>query len=69
MISVETVTERLYALLRTNPRFADGGHDKELIAKYLEVYHGHVIPSTVLAAIPSFETIRRARQKFTAEVR
>jgi hypothetical protein len=59
MIWVETVAERLDALFRRNPSLADGEHDKELIAKYLEVYHGHVIPPTVLAAIPSFETIRR----------
>lgn len=64
-----TVAENLEALFRRFPQLADGEHDKELIALYLEVYHGHTIPPKVLAKIPSFETIRRARQKFTADSR
>lgn len=66
---METVVEKLEALFKRYPHLADGGHDKELIAKYLEIYHDHVIPDEVLAEIPSFETIRRARQKFAAEAR
>lgn len=66
---METVVEKLEALFRSHPHLADGEHDKELIAKYLEVYHGHVIPPAVLASAPSFETIRRARQKYTPEPR
>jgi hypothetical protein len=69
MEQMETVVEKLDSLLRKYPHLAQGGHDKELIAKYLEVYHHHVIPEKVLAEIPSFETIRRARQKFAAEHR
>lgn len=64
---METAIERLHGLLRKYPHLADGEHDKELIAKYLEMYHGHVIPNQVLADMPSFETIRRARQKHTAD--
>lgn len=64
---METVAEKLHALFRQFPHLADGEHDKELIAKYLEVYHHHEIPLEVLRAIPSFETIRRTRQYFTAE--
>lgn len=66
---MSSVVERLEALFRRYPHLADGEHDKELIATYLEVYHGHVIPPDVLREAPSFETIRRARQKFTAEGR
>lgn len=58
--------EKLEVLFKRYPHLAGGDHDKELIAKYLEVYHQHVIPAEVLAACPSFETIRRARQKYTA---
>jgi len=68
-VAMQTVVERLEALFRQYPHLADGEHDKELIAKYLEVYHGHVIPPEILAEIPSFETIRRTRQKFTADAR
>lgn len=60
---METVVERLEALFKRYPHLASGAHDKELIAKYLEIYHGHAIPADVLEAMPSFETIRRARQK------
>lgn len=67
MVNIETTAERLHALFRRFPYLADGEHDKELIAKYLEVYHHHVIPAEVLGECPSFETIRRARQKFTAD--
>lgn len=64
-----TVVERLEALFRRYPHLASGARDKELIAAYLETYHDHTIPPRVLEEMPSFETIRRARQKFTAEGR
>jgi hypothetical protein len=69
MIELDTVVDKLNALFNRYPHLADGEHDKELIAKYLEVYHHHVIPVEVLTEMPSFETIRRARQKFTADCR
>lgn|GEM_PF-4380750 len=65
---METVTERLYALFRKYPGLADGEHDKELIAKYLELHHNFTIPLEVLREIPSFETIRRTRQYYSAEM-
>jgi len=61
------VVDKLRALLTKYPQLRDGKHDKQLIAKYLEEYHGHVIPPAVLAAMPSFETIRRERQKIINE--
>ena len=66
---MSTVVERLEMLFRQYPHLASGDHDKELIATYLHTYHGHTIPLEVLEAMPSFETIRRARQKFTADSR
>lgn len=65
---METVAEKLHALFKRFPHLSDGGHDKELIAMYLEIYHKHVIPPDILRELPSFETIRRTRQYYTAEV-
>lgn len=61
------VVEKLKALLSKYPELKDGKHDKQLIARYLEEYHGHVIPPKILAAMPSFETLRRERQKIINE--
>lgn len=61
------VVDKLKALLAKYPELQDGKHDKQLIAKFLEEYHGHVIPSHVLSAMPSFETLRRERQKIVNE--
>jgi hypothetical protein len=61
------VVEKLKALMAKYPELKDGKHDKQLIASYLEEYHGHVIPPKVLKAMPSFETLRRERQKIINE--
>lgn len=54
-------------MFRKYPELADGEHDKELIATYLELYHNLSIPPEVLRSIPSFETIRRTRQYYSRD--
>lgn len=61
---MKSVAEKVIDLLRDQPHLAER-NDKQLIATYLQVYHNHQIPKPVLDAMPSFETIRRIRQKYT----
>lgn len=49
------IVEKLKALLSKYLELKNGKHDKQLIAKYLEEYYGHVIPPK-----PSVSPPRRA---------
>lgn len=64
MISKEelnTCVERVEALLEDDPNCRNS--DKYLLSKYIKEFHGLDLPADILAEIPSFESITRARRK------